>query len=123
MKEKIFFINKLNSVELLRTSTLNRGNHPFINRFFNESELLNYILEKRALFLKGTFIFGEDITGTIIKALKDEQVPYEDAQNLKGSMESYEQCVVREVVKSMEETLSDDFKKKSYKDLHQISRL
>lgn len=112
MKEKIFFINKLNSVELLRTSTLNRGNHPFINRFFNESELLNYILERRALFLKGTFIFGEDITGTIMKALKDEQIPYEDAQNLKGSMESYEQCVVREVVKSMEETLSDDFKLK-----------
>lgn len=108
MKENIIFVNKLNAIELLRTTTVNRGNQTDVYRFFSEDELLDYVMAKRAIYVPGKLINGDEVTGTILLSMS-QQLEYEDAQNLKNAFEQYEQCIINDVVQSMKETLSDDF--------------
>lgn len=108
MKEKIIFVNKLNAIELLRTSTINCGNRADVYRFFSENELLEYLMAKRASYFPGKLILEEDVVGTILLSVT-KPLEYEDAQNLKNAFEQYEQCIINDVVQSMKETLSDDF--------------
>ena len=108
MKEKIIFVNKLNAIELLRTSTINCGNRADVYRFFSENELLEYLMAKRASYFPGKLILEEDVVGKILLSVT-KPLEYEDAQNLKNAFEQYEQCIINDVVQSMKETLSDDF--------------
>ena len=105
MKEKILFSNNFNQTEYLRTMA-KLGHNTFGLRVMNDAEICSYVLEKAGLYLEGDFISSKDSNYIFYHLVGGD---FGDAKNLRSAIDSYRDCVVGDISKSLDENLTDDF--------------
>ena len=105
MKEKILFSNNFNQTEYLRTMA-KLGHNTFGLRVMNDAEICSYVLEKSGLYLEGNFISSKDSNYIFYHLVGGD---FGDAKNLRSAIDSYRDCVVGDISKSLDENLTDDF--------------
>ena len=108
MQEKILFSNNFNQTEYLRTMA-KLGHNTFGVRVLNDTEICSYVLEKSGLYIEGDFISSKDSDYIFYHLVGGD---FGDAKNLRSAIDSYRDCVVGDVLKSLDENLTDDFPEK-----------
>ena len=108
MKEKILFSNNFNQTEYLRTMA-KLGHNTFGVRVMNDAEICSYILERSGLYLEGDFISSQESNYIFYHLVGGDFV---DAKNLRTAIDSYRDCVVGDILSSLDENLVDDFPEK-----------
>ena len=104
----ILFSNSFNQSEYLRTVT-KLGQNTFDLRVMNDVSICNYILERSGLFLEGLYISSKE-ENYIYYHLSGKD--YGDSKNLRSTIDSYRDCVIGDITKSLDDNLSDDFLEK-----------
>lgn len=105
---KILFSNSFNQTEYLRTLA-KLGQNTFALRILNEAELCSYILEHGSSLPEGDFISSKEADYIFYHLTKGDFI---DAKNLRSAIDSYRDCVIGDIVESLENNLTDDFPKK-----------
>ena len=105
---KILFSNSFNQTEYLRTLA-KLGQNTFALRILNEAELCSYILEHGSSLPEGDFISSKEADYIFYHLTKGNFI---DAKNLRSAIDSYRDCVIGNIVESLENNLTDDFPKK-----------
>ena len=115
--EKILFSNVFNQSEYLRTMA-KLGHNTFGLRVMNDNEICSFILMHKGIFPNETFITDKE-ENYIYYSLSGQT--YGDAKNIKSAIDSYRDCVIGDINKSLDRNLSDDFpdKKKQIKEVYQ----